>query len=306
MTNLSRLTIVASTFVAALLTAGAAQGLPVPGRRIISPAGEVSYWAFDQNANDPVGGRDGILIGNAAYSTDTPPVLAGFSTHSLMLDGNIDKMFYDVPVGDSLTGEFTVALWLKNLKNEYSAFIGTRSPVEGGFDAKFNRLDQRVYTDIGDMTSVRETYSTPGSVPLNEWHHVAIAVKPGVQTVFVDGNPIDFHNFPANFTPVLFNANHDIAIGAIHGNSNDEDYQGLVDDVRIFRRVLSPEEVQSIITVVPEPASAVLAAGTAFAAAVAARRSCSRRCRTRAAVSCAAFQRPACLLLATTARPVYD
>ncbi len=118
MTNLPKVTTVAVSFVAALLTTRGAQGLSIPGGQIFPPAGEVSYWPFDQNAMDPVGGRHGILQGNAAFSTDIPPALAGFSTHSLMLDGNIDKMFYDVPAGDSLTGVFTVALWLKNLKNE--------------------------------------------------------------------------------------------------------------------------------------------------------------------------------------------
>jgi hypothetical protein len=39
-----------------------------------------------------------------------------------------------------------------------------------------------------------------------------------------------------------------IAIGAIHGNSNDEDFRGLIDDVRIFGRALTPQEVSACLT----------------------------------------------------------
>jgi MSHA biogenesis protein MshQ len=176
----------------------------------------------------------------------------------LSLDGSIDKMFYDVLPGDAVTGEFTLALWLKNRRSDwYSAFFGTRSPVEGGFDAKIDRHLQRIYTDIGDDRSLRSIYSTPESVPLDEWHHVAIAVRPGLQRVYVDGALFDTHEFAADFTPVLFDANHDIAIGAIHGNSNDEDFLGLIDDVRIFSRALTLQEVQRVMNV-PELGTATL------------------------------------------------
>jgi hypothetical protein len=212
-----------------------------------------SYWPLDNSTTDIVGGRNGTLLGDAKFSTEVPTKLKGFSTHSLSLDGAIDKMFYNVQPGDYVTNEFTLSLWLKNLRTDwYSAFVGTRSPIEGGFDAKFDRDRQRIYTDIGSDTSLRSTYSTPGSVSANVWHHIAITVSPGLQIVYVDGSPFDVHPFSSDFTPVLFDSNHDIAIGAIHGNSNDEDFHGLIDDVRIFGKVLTPQEVRGLANV-PEP-----------------------------------------------------
>jgi hypothetical protein len=244
--------VAAATSIALSSSASGDVPVPVPGLET------TSYWPLDNNAADIVGGRNGSLLGNATFSTDVPVKLNGFSTHSLALDGTFDKLFYDVQAGDSENNEFTVAMWLKNTKpDNYSAFFGTRSPMEGGFDAKFDRDRQRVYTDIGDGMSLRSIYSTPHSVPLNEWHHVAIAVKPGLQTVYVDGSLVDTHEFSSDFTPVLFDANHDIAIGAIRGTSNDEDFRGLIDDVRIFGRALTAAEVLSVYSV-PEPHSVIL------------------------------------------------
>jgi hypothetical protein len=243
--TLASMVIVAASTLARANMAGAAE----PG------LGPTSYWRLDNSSADVAGGRNGVLLGNAKFSSEVPSKLTGFSTHSLELDGSIDKLFYDVPPGDSVTNEFTLALWLKNTRTDwYSAFFGTRSPSEGGFDAKFDRDRQRVYTDIGDTMSLRSIYSTPGTVSANVWHHIAIAVSPGSQIVYVDGSPFDVHPFSTDFTPVLFDANHDIAIGAIHGNSNDEDFRGLIDDVRIYGRVLTPQEVRSIANV-PEPDS---------------------------------------------------
>ena len=108
--------------------------MPRNGRRPIPVPGleTTAHWPLDNNPLDIVGGRNGTLMGNAKFSTDVPARLAGFSTHSLELDGTTDKLFYDVQPGDSEINEFTLALWVKNAKTEtYSAFFGTRSPSEG-------------------------------------------------------------------------------------------------------------------------------------------------------------------------------
>jgi T5SS/PEP-CTERM-associated repeat protein/autotransporter-associated beta strand protein len=216
-------------------------------------AQEISHWTLDNSTSDAVGNRDGTLLGNAMYSTNVPSSLVGYSTHSLSLDGSLDKMIYDVQAGDSLTGSFTVALWFNPMERRTDGtlgFFGTRSPNQFGFDAKI-MPNNGVRIDVGNGSDFDSRILTQYgfNVQLSEWHHIAFAVTGNKADIYLDGTPFATWTY-SSMTPILFDANHDIGIGAVgaYADSHGEDFHGLIDDVRIFGRSLTATEVQQVMT----------------------------------------------------------
>jgi len=216
-------------------------------------SGLISYYPLEGNALDPVGGRNGTLIGGASFSNNVPSVISSFSTQSVSLDGNTGKVIYDVPNGDSVSGSYTVAMWVNDAERRplgTQTFFGTRSPVDGSLDFKFIAGDS-IRVDIGNGTGFPVIYDTPQiNYNLNTWYHVALTVTPTEATIYFDGNPIG--STGTGFTPVLWDANHDIAIGGVsagpgaNGGQFGEDFNGLIDDVRIYNYALSPTDIKNL------------------------------------------------------------
>jgi hypothetical protein len=222
----------------------------------------VSRWTFDGNAMDSVGGRHGTLLGDAQFSGNVP---AGFGGSSLALDGTLDKMIYDVTGVDQISGTFTVAAWVNLAESRPDgtlSWFGTRFPDDKGFDFKARLAgNSAIRVDLGDGSSFPVISDTAVNLGTNVWHHVAVAVQPDQYDLFVDGVLVNHVAFGA-FTPLLWDANHDIAIGAIgasgapNGPPFGEDFHGLIDDVRVYSTALIQQEVQDAMTgAVPEPAT---------------------------------------------------
>jgi len=225
----------------------------------------ISRWTFDGNTNDAVGGRNGTLLGDAQYSANVP---AGFGGSSLALDGTLDKMIVDVTGADQIGGVFTVAAWVNLAESRPDGtltYFGTRFPDGNGFDFK-SRLagNSAIRVDLGDGSSFPVISDTSVSLGTNAWHHVAVSVQPNQYDLFVDGVLANHVTFAA-FSPILWDANHDIAIGAVgadavpNGPPTGEDFNGLIDDVRVYSTALSQQEVQQLLvpeqSTVPEPAT---------------------------------------------------
>lgn len=211
-------------------------------------SGLISYYPLENNALDPVGGRNGTLLGDATFSSNVPSALAGFSTRSLSLDGSLDKLIYDVTGADSVAGTFTVALWVNPSQltaGSASTFFGTRFPNDFGFDVKFLSTD-RIRTDIGNGSQWLAIHDTPAqSISVGTWYHVAVTVTPTTGTVYFNGSAVSSISYgPA--TPILLNANNDLAIGGVGAGVTSEDFHGLIDDVRIFNSSLSAAEIRDI------------------------------------------------------------
>jgi hypothetical protein len=83
-------------------------------------------------------------------------------------------------------------------------------------------------------------------IPLNEWHHVAVVVSPPTIRMYLDGQ-LDAEKsgvgrLRLNDGPML--------IGDAGGYW---EYEGLIDEVRIYNRALSPDEVRALYRARPEP-----------------------------------------------------
>ena len=243
-----------------------------------SAATIVSHWSFDDvgdtTPDDSAGGRDLTLVGSTAYTTSNKPSFAGPGTNVAALDltagGNGAR--YDVTGGDSLIAPYSVSLWANiNTGTGSGTFIGTRSPTDTSFDAKFQG-DTLIHGDIGTGggwldTSADATFDYQADT----WHHIVYNVDATGFEIWADGNLLATDTLAG--TALFFDATHDIGIGGRDAGLG-ENFPGLVDEVYLFDGTLTPEEIRNLFVrnqlVVPEPAALAIwmllgGAGAGFA-----------------------------------------
>lgn len=143
---------------------------------------------------------------------------------------------------ESLTGTFTVEAWVKpNHQTEVIGVVGSRSPNDYSFDFKFQG-GNKIHGDIGDGVN----WLTTGADALfnyedGVWYHVAYVVTGSKYAIFVDGIEKGAGTFNGN--PLFFDSNHKFHIGYTgHGN---ERMKGAIDDVRIWKRARTQQEIQT-------------------------------------------------------------
>ena len=182
--------------------------------------------------------NDGILIGN--------PLLAkGISGDAL--EFNSIRDWVEVPHDESLTvdGDVTVMAWIQTPRHE-----GPRGAGWQGIIAKGNNpRSYSFYTESGGglHLSVSNFQGAPlkGSnsthqVALNQWVHVVAQVDSGVHRYWIDG--INRGNFDLNATLPGGADRAAVRIGNTHENLRT--FLGLIDEVRIWNRALSEDEIR--------------------------------------------------------------
>jgi hypothetical protein len=187
-------------------------------------------------SDDTAAGAGSVYFDGSSYLTATPNLLS------------------------TLAGEFSVSLWLKTSQNfgsqndyawEGAGVIAADSPNAGAKDLIPVALTGgQVAFNIGDGVS-DNTLNSGATVNDDTWHHVVVTrnVSTGERQIFIDGT-LDSSDVAST---VLLNSPVLLTIGA-KSDASDPDpaspdyngsngYEGLLDDVQIYNRVLTSDEV---------------------------------------------------------------
>ena len=88
--------------------------------------------------------------------------------------------------------------------------------------------------------STFQFYTTPNSVQLNQWQHVAWSFDGTTHNVYING----ILNTKLTSTKLPPNTNGNVYIGN-RANNTDRGFAGLIDDARIYNYVLTPQQIQT-------------------------------------------------------------
>jgi hypothetical protein len=213
--------------ILALSTAGAS----VKGDVVTGLEG---YWPFDGDALDYSGNeRHGTLIGDAHFVDD------GVHGGALELDGDGDFISVDGYKG-IMQPPWTLACWIKTTTAGDLDILswGTEG---GGLKVEFRLHDGRLRIEHGNGNNRGDSQVHDG-----QWHH-AVAVLPegGVMEdvmFYQDGELLDTFQIGNGTNPFLTTEGIDFNIGR-SGPRGDRHFEGLVDEVRIYGRVLSQDDI---------------------------------------------------------------
>jgi len=213
-----------------------------------------AHYAFEGNAQD--------ASGNGFHGTATAVSYVAGKIGAQAAQFNGSSSFVSVP--RSITGDFTVALWVKT--TDTAGAVGAqwwagRGLVDGevaggaadwGTSVVNGKFVFGVGSPGGDVSVTSATGVNDG-----QWHHVAATrdTTSGAMRVYVDGlpggsgvGPIGARTAPAS-----------LRIGGILTGVNF--LNGTLDDVRLYDRVLSASEVAELAGSVPAAPTGVTASG---------------------------------------------
>jgi len=190
------------------------------------PPNLISWWPGDGHARDIQDGNDGTLNGDATFS------LSGKVGQAFSLDGSGD--FIDAGNSANLqltTG--TIDAWIKT-SDAGSAFRGI--VTKGNAYGMFLVNNDFAIFDWGAFA----TRSTGINLADGQFHHVAVTFQSGVAggtVLYIDGVA------KLTTTMTVDNQNTSFQIGS---NSASQEFDGIIDEVEVFDRVLSQSEIQAI------------------------------------------------------------
>ena len=216
--------------------------------------GLLVYWSFDesdgQTASDVLGSYEATLTGSASWEPG-----GGKIGGALKLDGSGGSSAEDSNGANYINGlnAFTVALWVKSTEvNSNKGFIHGKDPSgqddtftlrydSAGFDGKGTNVIKAGITTTGGVTS----YESASDVQTTEWQHLALTWSSGNQlALYIDGALDEATNNKDAVEGEITNATK-FLIGK-GGKDANASWNGLIDEVHLYNRVLDDGEIASL------------------------------------------------------------
>ena len=186
---------------------------------------------------DTFGDNDGTAVNSPLFGADYGKYLHGAD----FVRASSQRI--DLPLIHALATDFTWSLWLRRPAVASGAYTVMALTRNSSFNPYYwlsgtdqnNVLVTRSDT-ASDLQSITAAYTT------NQWHHIAVTHQADTRLVqmYQDGQFVGSHTRVAAITVDR------LTIGARRAPAVDNHLQGQIDEVAIFNRVLSSNEVSEI------------------------------------------------------------
>lgn len=209
-------------------------------------SGLVSCWPGNGNTNDVVGGNNGTWVGMPAYG----PGPAG--GQAFQFDGSSSYVEIGDPPSLRLASALTLDAWVNpsdlsgSLRAVITKWAGTNDRDAYGLwiigqDGWPCGGSGEVLGAIG-VFGVNQCGFAGGSVPANQWTNVGITYDAATSAfnIYVNGALAASEQLSGGITA----SNMSVRIGAAY-NSASSLFSGLIGDVSVYNRALSPQEMAS-------------------------------------------------------------
>ena len=207
----------------------------------------IGWWWFDEGggttaADSSGNGNNGTLMGGASWAP-------GYFRTALQLDG-VDG-YVEVPHDASLLvdDEATVMAWVNTPRLETTSGGGYQGIIgKGNGTARSYSLyttPSNLHFSTGPANAYIGSSSSTGAIPTNEWVHVCGMIINDGHQYYVNGE--DAGTFANGAVGPGAADTENLVIGRTQEGTG-RSFEGLIDDVRIYRRGLTQEEVQRIMT----------------------------------------------------------
>ena len=194
---------------------------------LIPPSGLVSWWPGDGSTIDIAGASNGTFQGTAQYYS------SGKVDAAFWFNGTSN--YVDIP-SMNLGSTFTVEFWMYPTGGGSYQHLVSNTSSSSNYGALYYYPSSYVYFYQGGTNRM----ATPAnSVTYNTWSHIALTYDGSVSRLYVNGA------LQATSSAFSMTFNNALRLGYSTNNS-DSRFSGLLDEVSLYNRALSVEEILAI------------------------------------------------------------
>lgn len=211
--------------------------------------GLVAYYSFNScdARDDSGGGSDGLLRGNVSC-------WCGIEEEGLLLDGNNSFVEFTGPVNRYFTvSDFSVSFYFK--ANQYTVFpqslLSKREACEeyNMLDIQLDQSLQQIDTDFHE-TPEKDFPELSPDLEQSGWHHYTLVRKDFWAYTYINGilvrkarrcSGVDISN------EALLSFSNSPCVD----NGSAKRFKGILDELRVYDRALSEEEVEALYDLYP-------------------------------------------------------
>jgi len=195
------------------------------------PAGLVGHWKFDGNANDSSGNNNhGTLVGDPQW------VAGHIGSGALDFDGRYDYVDLGDPTSLQITGNITMAAWIKTdaPEDDYDIILAKGYTTSPNGEISLRVRDNNYETDSWDASGNHWVTVGGAGADIGQWVHLAGTYDGSNWNLYRNGQLLGSTLDSVGAVEV----NAGWAIGSRGGGTADRLFDGLIDDARIYDRAL--------------------------------------------------------------------
>jgi hypothetical protein len=205
------------------------------------PEGAVLYLTFDKETIIEKENRVEDSSGNRNDGVICAQIIGDENGQALCFDGSTDHVYVEDSPSLDIQNTITILAWIKPEKNDNWDGIVTKGEDVLSYDLQLAGEHGFRFTYNFPAEGWRTCFSPHHHISLDDWHHVGITY---------DGSElILYHNGAAihkEYLKTSFNTNDERLFIGADFPGGDEYFRGLLDEIAIFNRALSKEEVQEM------------------------------------------------------------
>lgn len=237
-----------SLWLSAIMLLGGVCDIHAQQKCVPPPSGMVAWLAFDETAGTVAANR--MSVANQGSLNYGPTWVTGMVSNGLNFDGQEDSVnvphYPEINFGD---GDFSMDAWVRvpnQVSNDTVRTLLDKRSTPAGTGYMFFLYKGRIALQLlTNPAGFQNFINTTGPlVSTGKWQHIAVTINrkssAGV-TFYVDGVKTGNAN-PTTRLGTLDN-NTPLRIGA---EGQTKFFLGVLDELELFNRVLTPEEVKSI------------------------------------------------------------
>jgi len=215
--------------------------VPCPGSACSSaPSGLIAWWPGDGKANDLVGASPGRFQGNVTFAP-------GKVGQAFNFDGSSFVTMGDPPALHLTSTQVTMAGWIYPRANRPAVCFGKTKSGYSDYLLSFGRGIAATIMSGGAGLAVLGYSDFPANQTLYEpalshWTHIAVTYDGSQIKLYANGELIGAGDIAGAIS------GHDVPfnIGGANDNEGLGKFDGLIDEVEVFDRTLSPQEIKEI------------------------------------------------------------
>lgn len=204
--------------------------------------GLLHFYPFAGNANDEWGSNHGTVDGADLTSDRKGNPNSAYEFN----DGDEDKIVLATHLPDSTQLSISIWVYYTRVSNQVAVVICDEDSEPGN---NF-RLDVRntgvgiVANKSGGLVNMPNGNAAPGLTLQNGWHHIVWTMGQTESKIYVDG--VLAGTVSKSGSNVGYHYGHAVIGVEYDGVSSVNPFDGKLDDIRIYNRVLTPGEVTTL------------------------------------------------------------